>query len=134
MSAAATMTLPVTPELPRTAHARLEAFAVASALPAKVLFAADTALEELLQNVLDYSGAHEVRIRLAIEFGELRLELADDGRPYNPLLTEGPDLSRPLEEREVGGLGIHLVRKMMDRTAYEHRGGCNRMSLAKALA
>ena len=134
MSAAATITIPVTPELPRTAHARLEAFAAASALPPKVVFAADTALEELLQNVLDYSGAHEVRLRLAVESGELRLELADDGRPYNPLQTKGPDLTRPLAEREVGGLGIHLVLQMMDRTAYEHRGGRNRVSLAKALA
>lgn len=134
MAYAATITIPVTPELTRTAHARLEAFAAASALPAKVFFAADTALEELLQNVLDYSGAQEVRLQLAVESGELRLELADDGRPYNPLLTVGPDLSRPLDEREVGGLGIHLVRKMMDRTAYEHRGGQNRVSLAKALA
>ena len=134
MSDAATITiLPVTPELPRTAHARLEAFAAAFALPPKVLFAADTALEELLQNVLDYSGAHEVRLHLAVESGELRVELADDGRPYNPLLAKGPDLSLPLDERDVGGLGIHLVRKMMDRTAYEHRGGCNRVSLVKIL-
>ena len=83
---------------------------------------------------MDYSGAHVVRIRLAIEFGELRLELEDDGRPYNPLLIADPDLSRPLAERKIGGLGIHLVRKLMDRTAYEHRGGGNLLSVAKALA
>ncbi len=134
MSAAANITLPVTPELTRAAHARLEAFAQSVSLPAKVMFAVDTALEELLQNVVDYSGAHVVRLQLAIEAGELRLELADDGRPFNPLAIAGPDLSVPLADREVGGLGVHLVRRMMDRTAYEHRGGCNRIQLVKLLA
>jgi len=134
MPVAADITLPVTPELTRVVHARLEAFAQAAHLPAKVMFAVDTALEELLQNVVDYSGAHEVKLRLAIEAGEIRLELADDGKPFNPLIAAGPDLSLPLSEREIGGLGVHLVRQMMDRAAYEHRGGCNRVKLAKTLA
>jgi len=134
MGTAADITLPVTPELTRVAHARLEAFALAVELPAKVMFAVDTALEELLQNVVDYSGAHEVKLRLVIEAGELLLELADDGRPFNPLVADGPNLSVPLADREIGGLGVHLVRRMMDRAAYEHRGGCNRVKLAKTLA
>lgn len=134
MSAAANITLPVTPELTRAAHARLEAFAESVALPAKVMFAVDAALEELLQNVVDYSGARVVRLKLAVEAGELRLELADDGRPFNPLASAMPDLSVPLVERKVGGLGVHLVRRMMDRAAYEHRGGCNRIKLVKMLA
>lgn len=134
MGVAADITLPVNRELTRVAHARLEAFALAADLPAKVMFAVDTALEELLQNVVDYSGANEVKLRLTIEGGELRLELADDGRPFNPLVAAGPDLTLPLSERVVGGLGVHLVRRMMDRAAYEHRGGCNRVKLAKTLA
>lgn len=134
MAVAADITLPVNPELPRVAHARLEAFALTAALPAKVMFAVDTALEELLQNVVDYSGAHEIKLLLIVDGGELRLELADDGRPFNPLAARGPDLSVPLAEREVGGLGVHLIRRMMDRAAYEHRGGCNHLKLAKYLA
>lgn len=134
MAVATDITLPVNPELPRVAHARLEAFALSVALPAKVMFAVDTALEELLQNVVDYSGAHEVKLLLTIESGELRLELADDGRPFNPLAAQAPDLSLPLAQRDVGGLGVHLVRRMMDRAAYEHYGGCNRVKLAKNLA
>ncbi len=126
--------LPVTPGLTRAAHARLEAFAEATRLPRKVMFAADTALEELLQNVVDYSGAHEVRLLLSVECGELRLELADDGRPFNPLEVENPDLGLPFELRPEGGLGVFLARKMMDRVGYEHRDGRNRLSLAKTLA
>ncbi len=133
MAVAADIILPVTPELPQVAHARLEAFALSVALPAKVMFAVDTALEELLQNVVDYSGAHEVKLWLTVEGGELRMELADDGRPFNPLAEPGPDLSVPLAERDVGGLGVHLVRRMMDRAAYEHRGGRNCLKLAKTL-
>ena len=127
------VTLPVTPELTRAAHARLEAFAAAARLPRKVVFAADTALEELLQNVVDYSGAHEVRMWLSVEAGELRLELVDDGRPFNPLAIELPDIAQSFDLRPEGGLGVFLARKMMDRVGYEHRDGCNRLSLAKTL-
>ena len=134
MATAARITLPVNPGLPRAAHARLEAFARAVALPAKAMFAADTAIEELLQNVVDYSGAQEVRLKLAVVGHELRVEVADDGRPFNPLTMTAPDLSVPLAQRDVGGLGVHLIRRMMDRTAYEHRGGCNRVMLVKVLA
>ena len=134
MGSAANVTLPVNPELPRAAHARLEAFAQAVALPAKVMFAVDTALEELLQNVVDYSGAQEVLLSLAIVGCEIRLEVADDGRPFNPLTATGPDLSVPLEHRDIGGLGLHLIRRMMDRADYEHRGGCNRITLSKLIA
>jgi serine/threonine-protein kinase RsbW len=127
------ITLPVTPELTRAVHVRLEAFAAATRLPRKVVFAADTALEELLQNVVDYSGAHEVRLWFAVEGGELRLELADDGRPFNPLAIGQPDLGTSFELRPEGGLGVFLARKMMDRVGYEHRDGCNHLSLAKTL-
>jgi serine/threonine-protein kinase RsbW len=127
------ITLPVTPELTRAAHARLEAFAVASHLPAKVMFAADTALEELLQNVLDHSGAHQVQLRVSVEGGALQVELADDGRPFNPLAVEEPDLAQEFELRPVGGLGVFLARKVMDHVHYEHRDGRNRLSLSKAL-
>ena len=134
MPAAADIILPVNPELPREAHVQLEAFARRVALPAPVMFAVDTALEELLQNVVDHSDAHEVTLRLSLESGEMRLEVADDGRPFNPLAVSGPDLSLPLAQRGIGGLGVHMIRRMMDRAVYEHRGGCNRVALAKVLA
>lgn len=134
MPAVPDIILPVNPDLPRVAHVQLETFARAVALPSAVMFAVDTALEELLQNVVDHSDAHEVTLRLSVESGEMRLEVADDGRPFNPLEVAGPDLSVPLAQREVGGLGVHLIRRMMDRAVYEHRGGCNRVALAKVLA
>ena len=124
------VTLAVTPALTRDVHARLEAFAEAARLPRKVVFAADTALEELLQNVLDHSGAREVRFRAAVE----GLELADDGIPFDPLAMELPATDRSPDLRPVGGLGVLMVRKMMDRVRYERRDGCNRLTLAKLLA
>jgi serine/threonine-protein kinase RsbW len=126
-------TLPVTPALTRAAHSRLEEFAGTAALPRKVVFAADTALEELLQNVLDHSDAREVRLRFAVEGGEFQVDLADDGRPFNPLLTSEPDITAPLAERRVGGLGVFMARKMMDRVGYELHEGRNRIQLAKSL-
>ena len=123
----------VTPELPRTVHERLEAFAESAELPPKVMFAADTAVEELLQNLLDHSEAREVRMRLAVEGNEFHVELADDGLPFNPLLMAEPDLTKPIEERDIGGLGILMVRRLMDGVRYEYRERKNWVSLAKVL-
>jgi anti-sigma regulatory factor (Ser/Thr protein kinase) len=47
--------------------------------------------------------------------------MVDDGIPFNPLGVETPDTDLPLEEREIGGLGIHLVRRMMDKVSYRRR-------------
>ena len=59
----------VTPELPREAHEQFESFVESESLPPKVVFAADTALEELLQNLVSHSGAHEVRLQMSVEAG-----------------------------------------------------------------
>lgn len=133
MGKALDVTLPVNPELTRAAHSRLEDFASASALPQRVLFAVDTALEELLQNVLDHSDAREVQLRMEVDGSVLRMVLADNGRPFNPLEAAEPHLGQPLEVRELGGLGLFMARRMMDSMRYEHRDGRNRVLLSKAI-
>ncbi|MEI9479990.1 MAG: ATP-binding protein, partial [Deltaproteobacteria bacterium] len=59
------------------------------------------------------------------------LTVQDDGRPFDPLYAQAPDIHSPLAERPVGGLGIYIVRKMMDEVRYEHRGGRNILTLVK---
>jgi len=98
-------------------------------LPSKVLFNLNLALEEILTNIISYGyddrEEHEIIVRLSLEQGELTVEVEDDGRPFNPLEALEPDLNKPLEERPVGGLGIHLVRKLMDELAYQRQEGRN---------
>jgi serine/threonine-protein kinase RsbW len=59
----------------------------------------------------------------------MKVEVEDDGRPFNPLEAPPPDIGKPLAEREVGGLGIHLVRKMMDELEYRRENDKNLLIL-----
>jgi anti-sigma regulatory factor (Ser/Thr protein kinase) len=104
-------------------------------LPPKVIFALDLALEETLMNVISYGypdgGDHQIIVRLALDRGEVTAEVEDDARPFNPLEAPEPDLSKPLEERLIGGLGIHLTRKMMDGLDYRRQGDKNLLMMKK---
>lgn len=56
---------------------------------------------------------HEIRVRLSAQPGEVSAEVEDDGQPFNPLEAPEPDMAKSLEERTIGGLRIHLVRRLM---------------------
>jgi serine/threonine-protein kinase RsbW len=79
-------------------------------------------------------GPHVIAVRCTCTGKELVAEVEDDGRPFNPLLHPAPDLTVPLEERPVGGLGIHLVRNLMDSLAYHREQDHNRLVMTKRLA
>jgi serine/threonine-protein kinase RsbW len=61
----------------------------------------------------------------------VQLCVEDSAPPFNPLLAPEPDLTLPLDQRVPGGLGVHLVRKMMDHLAYQRAGGKNKLSMLK---
>ncbi len=89
----------------------------------------DLILEEILVNVARYayspeSGSVEVAYAPAGPH-QLRVEIADFGRVFNPLQADPPDLSRGLAERPIGGLGVFLVRSMVDSIAYRREGDRN---------
>jgi anti-sigma regulatory factor (Ser/Thr protein kinase) len=123
-------------EKPRLLRA-LEAFAAEHRLPAKVLQAADLVLEEHVTNVLQYAYAdtslHEIRVRLSCDEGALHVEVEDDGRAFNPLEAPPVDTSIPMEERPIGGLGIHLMRRFMDGLDYRREGARNILRMTKRL-
>ena len=91
--------------------------------------------EEVLTNVAKYGhddGAeHWARVRLTLAAGEVTLEFTDDGRPFDPLAAEPPDLAAPVEARAPGGLGILLVRSLVDAAAYVRLGSENVLTLRK---
>lgn len=117
--------------------AELEAFARQVQLPKAALQAADLALEEHLTNVINYGfedkKTHEILVRFEIEGGALLVEVFDDCRPFNPLERPEVDTTKPLEEKPIGGLGVHLMRKFMDELDYRREEGKNVFRMRKKL-
>lgn len=113
----------------------LTAFAQQQGWSSQFLFETNIALEELLTNIISYGyedeQAHDIALRLSDATHELTIEMEDDGRPFNPLEKPNPDVTLPLEEREVGGLGIHFVRQFMTDLVYQRAEGKNRITLKK---
>jgi len=115
----------------------LQDFAGESHLPDKVLQAADLALEEHLTNVITYGYAdelsHQILVRFEIVEDTFQIEVEDDGNAFNPLERPDPDLTLPLEQRPIGGLGIHLMRQFMDQLSYRRENGKNMLLMKKSM-
>jgi len=93
----------------------------------------ELAIEEAVANICSYAYAvppGEVTVRITKESEFVRIELIDEGIPFDPLALEEPDIKSELENREVGGLGIFLMRRMLDDVHYSHIGSQNILSLA----
>ena len=101
--------------------------------PPDLLFRANLILEELGLNIINYGyddGVHEIEIVLNSEPDQLCIEITDDGKAFDPT-EDAPDppLTAPLEERPIGGLGVHLVRTMVDEFRYKREDGKNHVAL-----
>ncbi len=116
--------------------AAVEEFAERDNWPPDLVFKLNLVLEELGVNIVNYSGATgEIEISLASDGETVTIEIADNGRPFNPLAElDTPDISAPLGERPIGGLGVHLVRSMMDELSYSREDGMNRLAMTKRKA
>ncbi len=121
-------------ELDRVADA-VEAFGEAHGLSARLRFQIRLVLDELLTNIISYGypedGEHEITVAMGQDGPRLRFVLEDDARPFDPLTAKTPDTAADTDDRPIGGLGIHLVRTIMDRVAYERVDGTNRLILEK---
>jgi serine/threonine-protein kinase RsbW len=121
-------------ELVKLAEA-VESFGELNGLAMKEVFNLNLVLDEMVTNIIQYGcGSTDntiIRIKLWLEDDWLKAELIDDARPFNPLTAEPPNLAASLQERPVGGLGIHLVRQLMDEVNYRRVGDCNILSLGK---
>ena len=116
----------------------MDSFAEANNLPPQVRQAADLALEEHLTNIINYgyedTQPHQVSVRFALEEGFLVVEVEDNGKPFNPLEAPEVDTSLPLEQKPIGGLGLHLIRKFMDDLQYRRDANKNILRMRKRLA
>jgi phosphoserine phosphatase RsbU/P len=92
-------------------------------------------LEELVHNIIAYGyddeDEHIISIRMGVRDGEMFIEIIDDGRAFDPLQAPAADTKKTLEEREEGGLGIHIARGMTDRMEYRREAGRNVLMLIK---
>ena len=90
--------------------------------------------DEIYANIVNYSKATLVSVFYSIENGKLRISFADNGIPYNPLKASEPDVTLSAEEREIGGLGIFMVKKMTESMEYEYTDGKNILTLVISLS
>ena len=106
-------------------------------LPAQLVFDLNVVLDELLSNIINYGyddkAPHEIRVTLSASDTAVEIRIEDDGKAFNPLAAPEPDLTLPLAERAIGGLGLHFVRKLMDDVKYQRENNRNYMFLKKYL-
>ncbi len=88
------------------------------------------AFDELLSNIVNHGGG-TIDLRISLAGPVLVATIADDGPPFDPLARAAPDTDLGIDERAVGGLGIHLVREMMDEVSYARENGRNLLKLTK---
>ncbi len=107
---------------------------------AELAFQVRLVLEEVVVNIVKHgygNGEHDggrrgIDISMSSEAGNLTVEITDDGQSFNPLTdSPEPDLDASLEDRPVGGLGLHLVRTLIDTMRYRRSNGRNRLTLVK---
>ena len=106
--------------------------------PIGVQMKIDVAVEELFVNIASYaytpgSGSAAVRMEVEEDPKTVVITFVDHGVPYDPLAKEDPDVTMPAEDRQIGGLGVFMVKKTMDDVAYEYRDGQNILTLKKNL-
>jgi serine/threonine-protein kinase RsbW len=100
------------------------------------VFKLSLALEEAVANAIHHAFAgipepHRIAVELTIGADRVTALVSDNGRPFDPSAAPEPEVDLPLEQRDPGGLGIHLIRRMMDRVDYRRHDGENRLRLEK---
>lgn len=118
---------------------RLEAFFEAHEVPPAAANHVLLALDELVANVAAHAYPADaadpfLRLDVSVEDGAVDLTVADGGLAFDPLNAAAPDVTLPVEERPIGGLGIFLVQKLMDSVAYDRVEGQNRVRIVKRFA
>ena len=101
-------------------------------VPPKVVAQVNVAVDEIFSNIVRYSAATCATLGCEVEKMRAILRFTDNGRPYDPTQQPDPDTTLGAEEREIGGLGIFMVKKIMDRIAYSYRDGMNVLTIEKS--
>ena len=118
-------------DVPRAAE-RVEAFCRTRGIPGRTIHRFNLALDEVLTNVITYAFSdrlrHAIDVRIELRDGDLTATVSDDGDPFDPLSQPPPDIHAPVEDRRIGGLGIHLLRSLTEAVEYRRADGRNRLT------
>ena len=128
MRAVETVSVPGTLQGVRQAMLAFERFGRTHGLPAGAEWRVLLALDEILSNIVRHAAAAGdpgIDVTFSLVDGSVQVDVMDSAEPFNPLLAPPPDTQSPLSERRPGGLGIALVRQLMDETRYERHGSRN---------
>ena len=116
---------------------KLEKFGNTHRLSKKCILEINLALDELFTNIISYGFRdhleHLVTIQIMRENGTLTLSVEDDGIPFNPLKTKEVELQRDIENCKIGGVGLKVVKKLVQPVCYERCAGKNKLTLKKAI-
>lgn len=132
------ITVPATLDQLETVQAFVEGALEEQDCPMKILMQVSVAVEEIYVNIARYAyhpeiGVATVRCAVGGDPLQVTIQFLDSGKPFDPLAKPDADTSLSAEEREIGGLGILMVKKTMDDVLYEYRDGCNILTLKKKL-
>ena len=113
----------------------IETIAMENGLDHSLTMELNLAVEEAVVNVMEYAYPQgetgEVTIEVSVADGKLDINIIDSGAPFDPTQKSDPDTSLPVEERSIGGLGIFLVRQVMDTVSYRRDNGKNILTFTK---
>ena len=106
--------------------------------PIKAQMQIDIAIDELFGNIAHYAyhpeiGPATVRVEVVQKPLSVVVTFIDQGVPYDPLAREDPNIALSADEREIGGLGIYMVKKSMDEISYEYKNGQNILRIQKVI-
>jgi serine/threonine-protein kinase RsbW len=112
----------------------LEGFCLANEIPEDDQFNVRLVLDEAVINVMvhgyDDSHEHDINVSLSLESGVLAIHIDDDGVAYNPLDAPPPRFDLPIEERRIGGLGVHIMKTLAKSVEYRREYGRNNLDIA----
>lgn len=115
----------------------IEAYCDENGLGEGIAHAVNLSLDELLTNIIGYgyddADDHAIEIALAAVVDRVTVTIRDNGRAFDPTELAFPDVEAELDDRPLGGLGVHIVRVMMDEVSYRRAGEYNELTLTKRL-
>lgn len=115
----------------------LAAFCETCGIAKKPKFEINLALDELFTNIINHGfnddQEHNIRVTCAMDEKTVEITIKDDGMPFNPLEAPQPDLNCTFNDREIGGLGIHLIKAYIDQIDYQRDADENVLTLTKIL-
>ena len=112
-------------------------FAEKNRIENEVKFDLSIALDEIITNIISYAfdddSKHNIIVHFTLNNDSLSVRVEDDGKPFNPLDYPTPDTTKPLEEREIGGLGVFFVMELMDSVKYKRKEKKNILTITKSI-